>query len=168
MDVVLLPGRTVAVLPALQQRWCSPRWCSWRTGWYASRRSVKTASACDLKSLEYDCTAVLLPVNVDTCSAQWKVQGGSPEGTLAWVRQKGCFGAEDKVVLASAGREAYAGGRFRWSRSAPLRFSTECRGREHKQPNRTHLCEAMFFFSSVGTRAWARGTDLQIHRDTVT
>ena len=42
------------------------------------------------------------------CSVQWKVQGGSPEGTLAWVRQKGCFasGADDKVVLASAGREA--------------------------------------------------------------
>ena len=70
--------------------------------------------------------------------------GGSPEGIgrhgmIAWVRQKGCFGADDRVVLASAGREAYAGGRFRWSRSAPLpvRFSTECRGREHKQPNRT-------------------------------
>ena len=30
-------------------------------------------------------------------SVQWKVQGGSPEGTLAWVRQKGCFGADDKV-----------------------------------------------------------------------
>ena len=28
-----------------------------------------------------------------------KVQGGSPEGTLAWVRQKGCFGADEKVVL---------------------------------------------------------------------
>ena len=26
-------------------------------------------------------------------AVQWKVQGGSPEGTLAWVRQKGCFGA---------------------------------------------------------------------------
>ena len=38
-------------------------------------------------------------------SVQWKVQGGSPEGTLAWVRQKGCFGADDKVVLASAGRK---------------------------------------------------------------
>ena len=38
-------------------------------------------------------------------SVQWKVQGGSPEGTLAWVRQKGCFGADDKVVLASTGRE---------------------------------------------------------------
>ena len=24
-------------------------------------------------------------------SVQWKVQGGSPEGTLAWVRQKGCL-----------------------------------------------------------------------------
>ena len=34
------------------------------------------------------------------------------EGTLAWVRQKGCFGADDKVVLASTGREAYAGGGF--------------------------------------------------------
>ena len=32
-------------------------------------------------------------------SVQWKVQGGSPEGTLAWVRQKGCLGADDKVVL---------------------------------------------------------------------
>ena len=76
---------------------------------------------------------------------QWKVQGGSPEGTLAWVRQKGCFGADDKVVLASAGREAYAGGRFRWSRSAPLRFSTECRGREHKQPNRTQPTPALSY-----------------------
>ena len=68
--------------------------------------------------------SVALPV-------QWKVQGGSPEGTLSWVRQKGCFGADEKVVVANTGREAYAGGRFRWSRSlaAPLRFSTECRGR---------------------------------------
>ena len=50
------------------------------------------------------------------CQCQWKVQlaidgasasGGSPEGTLAWVRQNGCFGADDKVVLASTGREAY-------------------------------------------------------------
>ena len=89
------PAAPSRCCPALQQRCCSPRWRSWRTGWHASRRSVKTASACDLKSLEYDCTAVLLPVNVDTCSAQWKVQGGSPEGTLAWVRQKGCFGADD-------------------------------------------------------------------------
>ena len=46
------------------------------------------------------------------CTVQWKVQGGSPEGNLAWVRQKGCFGADDKVVLASTGREAYAGGGF--------------------------------------------------------
>ena len=38
-------------------------------------------------------------------SVQWKVLGGSPEGTLAWVHQKGCFGADDKVVLASTGRE---------------------------------------------------------------
>ena len=45
-------------------------------------------------------------------SVQWKVQGGSPEGTLAWVRQIGCFGADDKVVLASTGREAYASGGF--------------------------------------------------------
>ena len=40
-----------------------------------------------------------------------KDQGRSPEGTLAWVRNKGCFGADDKVVLAT-GREAYAGGGF--------------------------------------------------------
>ena len=73
--------------------------------------------------------SVALPV-------QWKVQGGSPEGTLEWVRQQGCFRADDNVVLqvqvARTSREAYyAGGRFRWSRSltAPLRFSTECRGR---------------------------------------
>ena len=48
-------------------------------------------------------------------------------------------------MLASTGREAYAGGRFRWSRSAPLRFSTECRGREHKQPNRTQPTPALSY-----------------------
>ena len=56
---------------------------------------------------------------------------------------KGCFGADDKVVLASTGREAYAGGGFCWGRLAPLRFSTECRGREHKQPNRTQPTPAL-------------------------
>ena len=52
-------------------------------------------------------------------SVQWKVQGGSPEGTLAWIRQKGCFGGDDKVpvVLASTGREAMAAlCRRRWLR----------------------------------------------------
>jgi len=29
---------------------------------------------------------------------------------------KGCFGADDKVVLASTGREAYAGEEFCWGR----------------------------------------------------
>ena len=58
---------------------------------------------------------------------QWKeVQGGSPEGTLAWVRQKGCSGADDKVLLASTGREDYAGGGFH-------------RGAAAAQPPRTQL-----------------------------
>ena len=50
-------------------------------------------------------------------------------------------------MLASTGREARAGGVFRWGREAlpvaPLRFSTECRGREHKQPNRTQPAPAL-------------------------
>ena len=65
-------------------------------------------------------------------AVQWKVQGGSPEGTLAWVRRKGCFGANDsdKVVLASTGREAYcmavyAGGGFH--RGAATTHATLCR-----------------------------------------
>ena len=41
-------------------------------------------------------------------SVQWKVKCGSPEGTLAWVRQQGCFGADDKVVLASTGRQVHS------------------------------------------------------------
>ena len=34
---------------------------------------------------------------------------------------EGCFGADDKVVLASTGREAYAGGRFHWGAATNAR-----------------------------------------------
>ena len=45
-------------------------------------------------------------------SVQFSGRFGSPEGTLTWYAKKGCFGADDKVVLVSTGREAYAGGGF--------------------------------------------------------
>ena len=56
-------------------------------------------------------------------SADWVVIGyiGSVEGSRReparrhasmGTRQKGCFGSDDKVLLASTGREAYAGGGF--------------------------------------------------------
>ena len=34
---------------------------------------------------------------------------------------KGCFGADDKVVLASTGREDYAGGGFHWGAATNAR-----------------------------------------------
>jgi hypothetical protein len=34
---------------------------------------------------------------------------------------EGCFGADDKVVLASTGREAYAGGGFHWGAATNAR-----------------------------------------------
>ena len=33
-------------------------------------------------------------------TVQWKVQGASPKGTVAWVRQKGCFGADDCLAAS--------------------------------------------------------------------
>ena len=56
-------------------------------------------------------------------SVQQKIQGGSPEGTLAWVRRKGCFGADDKVVLASTGREASAGRGFHLGAATNVRHN---------------------------------------------
>ena len=60
------------------------------------------------------------PAALSLCSRTGKilrlqsVEGSrrEPRRHLACVRQKGCFGADDKVVLASTGREAYAGGGF--------------------------------------------------------
>ena len=40
------------------------------------------------------------------------LRGSRLEPSTELVRLKGCYGADDKVVLASRGREAYAGGGF--------------------------------------------------------
>ena len=89
------------------QRECSAG-CQWQVQFSKSFKAEAPKARC--RSFK---AAAALMVHPDG-SVQWNVQGGSPEGTLAWVRQKGCFGADGIVVpvLASTGREAYAGGGF--------------------------------------------------------
>ena len=57
-----------------------------------------------------------------TDSDQWKVQGGSPEGTLAWVRKKGCFGPTYRplaVPVATTALQVVQGGN-------PRRHASKC------------------------------------------